>query len=87
MISPSPPLSGSELLGKYFDNRRTINDLHQEMNNYRIIADLQKEMDEVKHKLSTQGNSGGKKRRSTRRKHAMRNKKTRKGSRVHKKMH
>ena len=84
MSSPLSPLSGSELLGKYFDNRRTINDLHQEMNNYRIIANLQKEMDEVNHELSKQGNSGGKMRRSNRRNRKRHNKRTIKGYWMHK---
>ena len=77
-------LSGSELNLQFFKNAREIKMLREEIENQRIIAKLNNEIHELKQQLGL--NSGGKKR-SNRRKHAMRNKKTRKGSRMHKKMH
>jgi hypothetical protein len=85
MSSQLSPLSGSKLYGQYFDNERTIRVLH----NDRIIAELQAEIDDLHRQLKNNRknrNYGGKKR-SNRRKHVKHNKRTRKGSRMHKKMH
>jgi hypothetical protein len=83
------PLSGSKLLGQYFENNRTIGALQQEIVNEHTIARLQDEIDDLRRKLNnnnTDNNNiyGGKKR-SNRRKHVKHNKRTRKGSRMHKK--
>lgn len=80
----SPSVSGNELLRQYFENERTIKALQQEIDNERTIAELQAEIADLKYKLNSK--YGGKKR-SNRRKPAMRNKRTIKGSRMHKKMH
>jgi hypothetical protein len=88
-MSPSLP-RGSELLGKYFENNRTIGAFQQSIDNERTIAELQAEIDNLRRQLNNNNNNNGGKKRSNRRKHAMRNKRTRrirKGSRMHKKMH
>jgi len=76
-------LSGSKLLGKYFENNRTIGALQQEIDNEHTIASLQAEIRDLRRKLNN--NIYGGKKRSNRRKHVKHNKKTRKGSRMHKK--
>ena len=85
--TPPPYLSGSELLGQYFENERTINDLQEEKNNNHIISKLQKEIDDLRRQLNNNNNNYGGKKRSNRRKHVKHNKRTRKGSRMHKKMY
>lgn len=56
------PLSGSELLGKYFENNRTIGALQQEIDNEHTIASLQAKIRDLRCKLNNNNIYGGKKR-------------------------
>ena len=85
-VTPPPYLSGSELLGQYFENERTINDLQKDSDNARTIAQLRAEIDDLRRQLNNNNNYGGKKR-SNRRTRKRYNKRTIKGSRMHKRMH
>lgn len=82
MSSQFSHLSGSDLCKQYFVNEQNIKVLHNDL----TIAKLQAEIDDLRRRLNNNPEHGGKKR-SNRRKHVKHNKKTRKGSRMHKKMH
>jgi hypothetical protein len=89
-MSHKSHISGSELLGQLIENDQIFGTYKQVIKNERRIARLQAEIDDLRRKLNnnkTDNNNniyGGKKR-SNRRKHVKHNKKTRKGSRMHKK--
>jgi hypothetical protein len=83
------PLSGSKLLGKLIENDKIFGTYQQVIKNERTIARLQAEIDDLRRQLNnnnTDNNIYGGKKRSNRRKHVKHNKRTRKGSRMHKKM-
>jgi FtsZ-binding cell division protein ZapB len=87
-MSHKSHISGSKLLGQLIENDQIFGTYQQVIENERTIARLQTEIDDLRRKLNnnnTDNNNYGGKKRSNRRKHVKHNKKTRKGSRMHKK--